>query len=113
MGVSCTFVGHLARFGTVGGDVSGTQDIGSCIFSETLHGGTWGRMRSRHRISAQSEVIWRVNPCFKKTVKVWRLPTEFHVGMAVDVMLGLGSNFVWEGFQDRGHPLKLSHDLHT
>ena len=24
VGVSCTFVGHLARFGTVGGDLSGT-----------------------------------------------------------------------------------------
>ena len=59
-------------------------------------------MRSRHRISAQSEVVWRVKTRFEKTAKVWRLPTEFHVGMAVDVMLGLGSNFVWAGFQDRG-----------
>ena len=64
----------------------GHMEIGSCVIKETLYGGSCGGMKSRHRISAQSEVVWRVNPRFEKTAKVWRLRTEFHVGMAVNVM---------------------------
>ena len=44
-------------------------------------------MRSRHKFLGQSEVAWQVNPRFKKIAKVWRLPEEFHIGMAVDVVL--------------------------
>ena len=68
----------------------GHKEIGLCVFSETLYGGSCGGMRSRRRISAQEEVVWQVNPRFEKIAKVSTLPTEFHVGIAVDVMLRLG-----------------------
>ena len=54
------------------------REIGSWIFSEILYGGSWGWMRSPHKISGQSEVVWWVNSRFKKTPKVWRLLAEFH-----------------------------------
>ena len=76
----------------------GHREICSCVFKETLYGGSCGGMRSRHRISAQSEVVWRVNLHFEKTAKVWRLRTEFHVEMAVNVMPRSGLNCVWERF---------------
>ena len=44
-------------------------------------------MRSPHKISAQSEVVWQVNPRSKKTAKVWRLPKEFHIVIVVDGVL--------------------------
>ena len=83
MGASCTFRGHLAL-----SERTSLQhrEIGSCIFRKILYGGIWGGMRSPHKLSAQSEVVWRVNPRFKKTAKVWRLPLEFHIGMAIDVV---------------------------
>ena len=63
------------------------REIGSCVFRKIWYGGNWGGMRSPHKISAQSEVVWRVNPRFKKIAKVWRLAAEFHIGVAVDVVL--------------------------
>ena len=44
-------------------------------------------MRSPHKISGQSEVVWWVNPRSEKTAKVWRLPKEFHIGISVDGVL--------------------------
>ena len=87
MGASCTLQGHFALSE---GTSMGHREIGSCVFSEPFYGGSWGGMRIRHRISAQSEVVWRVNPHFEKIAKVWRLPTEFRFGMGVDVVLRLG-----------------------
>ena len=85
--------GHRGRvvhvslaFGTVGGNLSRTQGD----WLEILYGGSWGRMRGPHKISAQSKVVWRVNLRFEKTAKVWRVTAEFHFGMAVDGVLGLG-----------------------
>ena len=51
-----------------------------------------------HKISGQSEVVSRVNLRFEKISKVWKLRAEFPIGMAVDGVLRLGSNFVWERF---------------
>ena len=87
MGASCTFCGHLASSERTS---LSHRVVGSCIFSEILYGGSWVGMRSPKKISGQSNIVWRVNPHFEKTLKVWRLPTEFHVGMAVDVVLRLG-----------------------
>ena len=87
MGVLCTFRGHLAL---LQGTSLGHMEIGSCVFSKILCGGSSGGMRSPHRISAQSKVFWRVNQRFEKIAKVWRLPTEFRFGMAVDGVLRLG-----------------------
>ena len=86
MGLSCTFRGHFALSE---GSSLGHKEIGSCVFSKILYGGCWDGMRSRHKILGQSEVVWQVNPRFEKIAKVWRLPTEFHIGMAVDVSLRL------------------------
>ena len=37
-------------------------------------------------------------PAFRKTAKLKRLPTKFLIGMAIDGVLRLGLNFVWEHF---------------
>ena len=66
------------------------REIGSCDFSEILYGGSWGGMRRPHKILGQSEVVWLVNPRFEKTAKIWRLLAEFHIGMAVVLVLRLG-----------------------
>ena len=87
MGASCTFRGHLALSK---GTSLGHREIDSCVFSEIFYGGIWGGMRSPHKISRQPKVVWRVNRRFEKTAKVWRLRAEFHIGMAVDVVLRLG-----------------------
>ena len=87
VGASCTFRGQLALSE---GTFLRHREIGSCVFSKYLYGDSWGGMRSAHKISSQSEVIWQVNPRFEKTAKVWRLLAEFHIGMAVDVVLQLG-----------------------
>ena len=87
MGASCTFRGHLALSE---GTSLGHREIGSCVFSKILYDGIWGKMRSPHKIAGQLEVVWQVNQRFEKTVKVWRLPAEFPIGMAVDVVLRLG-----------------------
>ena len=87
MGASCTFRGQLALSD---GSFLQHREIGSCVFSKYFYGGSWGGMRSAHKISGQSEVIWLVNPCFEKIVRVWRLPAEFHIRLAVDVVLRLG-----------------------
>ena len=70
MGTSFTFRGH---FTLLEGTSLGHREIGSCVLSEILYGGSRVGMRSPHKISAQSNVIWQVNVRFKKTVKVWRL----------------------------------------
>ena len=67
----------------------GNNKIGSSIFSEILYGGSWGGMRSPHKISGQSEVVWWVNGRSEKTAKAVRSPIEFSIGMAVDVVLRL------------------------
>ena len=72
VGASCTFRGHFALSK---GTSLGHKEIGSCVFSKTLYGSNWGGMRIQHRISGQSEVVWRVNPRFEKIAKVWRFPT--------------------------------------
>ena len=74
MGASCTFCGHLALLEETS---LGHTEIGSCVFRKNFYGGSWGGMRSPHRISAQSKVVWRVNQHFEKTAKVSRLPAEF------------------------------------
>ena len=66
------------------------KEIGLCVFSEILYGGSSSGMRSPHKISGKSEVVCWVNPRFEKTAKVWRLPAEFHIGMAIVVVLRLG-----------------------
>ena len=87
MGASCTFRWHLALSE---GTSLGHREIGSCVFIKNFYGGSWGGMSSPHKISAQSEIFCRVNLHFKKTVKVWRLPTEFHIRMDVVGVLRLG-----------------------
>ena len=87
VGASCTFRGHLALSE---GTSLGHREIGTCVFFQILYGNIWGGMRSPHKISAQLEVVWRVNPRFEKTAKVWRLQAEFPIGMAIDVVLRLG-----------------------
>ena len=87
VGASCTFRGHLALSE---GTSLGHREIGSCVFIKILYGGSWGGMSSPHKISAQSEVVSMVNPRFKKTAKVCMLPADFHIGMVVDVVVGLG-----------------------
>ena len=74
-------------FGTVGEDFSRTQGDWLVRFIKILYGGSWGGMRSPHKISAQLEVIWQVNLRFEKTATVWRLPAEFYLGMAIDGVL--------------------------
>ena len=84
---SCTFRRHLAL--TEGTSLR-HREIGSCVLSKILYGGSWSGMKSPHKISGQLEVVWQVNPRFEKTTKVWRLPAKFHVRMAVDFVLRLG-----------------------
>ena len=86
MGVSCTFRGHLALSE---GTSLGHREIGLCVFREILFGCSWGGMRSPHKFSGQSKVVWRVNPCLEKPTKVCRLLAEFHIKMAVNVVLRL------------------------
>ena len=44
----------------------GHMETGSCGFSEIWCGGSWGQIRSAHKIWGQLEVIWGVIGCFKK-----------------------------------------------
>ena len=67
----------------------GHNEIGSCVFSEISYGGSWGGMRSPHKISGRSEVVWWVNGRSEKTAKAVRFPAEFPIGMAVNVVLGI------------------------
>ena len=87
MGTSCTFHGHVALSESTS---LRHRVVGSCFFREIFLGSSWGGMRSPHKILGQSKVVWRVNQRFEKIAKVWRLPTEFHIGMVVDVVLRLG-----------------------
>ena len=50
------------------------------------------------RKQSKNQGDWWVNPRFEKTTKVWRLPAEFPIWMAVDGVLRLSWNFVWERF---------------
>ena len=84
VGASCTFRGYLALSE---GTSLGYNEIGSCIFREISYGGSWGGMRSPHKISGRSEVVWWVNGRYEKTKKVVKLPAEFPNGMAVDGVL--------------------------
>ena len=81
MGESCTFQGHLALWE---GTSLRHKEIGSCAFNKNFYGGSWGGMRSRHKI------VWRVNPRFEKTAKVWKLPIEFLIRIIVAGVLRLG-----------------------
>ena len=102
VGAECTFVGHLARYRIVGGDLSATQGDWLVRFKWNFVWWYLGWNEEPTLNFRPLKVVWRVNLCFKKTAKVSRLPAEFHIGMAVDVVLRLGWNFLWEIFLVRG-----------
>ena len=58
-----------------------------CVFREILYGRSWCGMMSPRKILGRSKVVWRVKQRFEETAKVWRLPAEFPIRMAIDAVL--------------------------
>ena len=97
-GVSCTYHRVWHDVALSEGNSLGHKETGLCVFSKIWYGGSWGLMRNANKIWGRSEVFWGVIGGFEKNAKDWRLPAKLPIGMAVDVVVRLGRNLVWEGF---------------
>ena len=114
MGASYTFRGHLARCGTVGEDLSVT--LGDWLMGFYQKFLWWYLGWNEEPTQNFSPIGGRLagEPAFRKNCKkVWRLPAEFHIGMALmwcsDWAEILCGNISWL----EEHPLKISGDLRT